>query len=100
MPGKPPRALLLVAVAQEIGQADVVVQRDSEATARDARVRHLLHDDLVEAEVRDPRAAERLGDRHREHPPLRRLGEQLPRDDALPLPLGVVWDDLRGEEAA
>ena len=35
-PGQPALALLLVAVAQEVGQADVVVQRDAEPEAADA----------------------------------------------------------------
>ena len=96
---QPALPLLVVAVLEEVRHADVVVQRDAEARARDARVSDLLDDDLVEAEVLDAEPAERLGHAHREHALLRGLREQLARHEALGLPLLVVRDDLLGEES-
>ncbi len=99
MPGSQRSPLLVGAVLEEVGHADVVVQREAEARAGDAGVAHLLHHDLVEAEVVDAEAAERLGHSHREHALVRRLREQLTRDEAVLLPLLVVGDDLLREEA-
>ena len=94
-------ALLLLGVAQvcEVGQTDVVVQRDPETAAGDAGHQHLLPDDLVEAEIVDPEPPVALGHLHGEHALVRRLGEQLAGHDLLALPLEVMRDDLLGDEA-
>ena len=54
--------------------------------------------DALVAEVRDPAAAELLGDVGAEQPLLARLQPHAPVDDAGLLPLGVERHDLLGEE--
>ncbi len=97
---KPALALLRGAVAQEVGQADVVVERDPETEAGDALALALFADHHVQPEVLGARAAVGLGDGHREEAaaPGRRV--QLARDDALALPVHVVRDHLPLEERA
>ena len=74
------------AVAQEVGQADVVVQRDAEAEAAHARELGLLADHQVQAEVIGARTAVGLGYGHRQEAPAPGEREDLARDDAGPLP--------------
>src|SRR5205085_7075647 len=84
---QPALALLLGAVAKEVGQADVVVQRDAKAEAADTGHLRLLADHEVEAEVLDPRAAVALGHAHPEKAAGAGPGEHLARDDARAPPL-------------
>ena len=97
---QPALGLLRRAVLEEVGQADVVVQRDAEPGGRHAGVGKLLAEDLVEAEVIDAEPAVLLRDRHREHALVGGLLEQLPIDDALLVPALGVGRDLLGHEAA
>ena len=99
-PRQPALALLLVAISQEVGQADVVVQRHPQSTPRHARVGYLLHHDLVEAEIRHPRAAVLRGHRHRQEPLLGGLREEFARHDPIMLPLLVVGCHLRRQKSA
>ena len=97
-PRQPALALLVVAKSEEVGQADVVVQRHPEPAAGDAGSADLLAEDLVEAKVVDPDAAVLLGHLHREHALLGGLGEQLAGDDAVALPLlwwGVISSAMK-----
>ncbi len=66
--GQPARALLVGGEREEVGEADVGVQRDAEAGGADARVLQLLADHLVVAEVVDAAAAVLLGHGHAEEP--------------------------------
>ncbi len=91
----------LVAVAQEVGQADVVVQGDPEAEAADAGALGLLADDQVEAEVLRAGAAVALRYRHAEEAAAAGQREDLARHDpgALPLPVAsLIADHLALEE--
>ena len=89
-PAEPALALLLGAVAQKVGQADVVLEGDAEAEAAHARVLRLLADDQVEAEILHPRAAIALGHGHAEEASTAREGEYLAWHDARALPLAVA----------
>ena len=71
----------LVAVAQEVRQADVVVQRDPQAEAADAGALGLLADHQVEAEVLRAGAAVALGHGHAEEAAAAGQREHLARDD-------------------
>ena len=97
-PGQPARRLFVVAVLDEVRRADVVVQRQAEAGAADARGRQLLGEHDVEPEVAGPAAAVRLGDRHPEEAVLSGGGEHLARHDAGRLPVGVVRHHLLRDE--
>jgi hypothetical protein len=96
--GQPAPLLLLGAVAQEVGQCDVVVQRDAEPGGGGAGPGGLLADHHVEPEVVHPAAAELLRDRHPQEAGLARGGEQLAPDDAGGLPVGQVRHHLAVEE--
>src|SRR4051794_12207240 len=60
----------------------------------------LLDDDRVEAEVGDTGSAVLLGDGEPEQADLPGLLPHLTRDDAVLLPLAVVWHDFTGHELA
>src|SRR5439155_7644494 len=92
---QPALALGLAAVAEEVGQADVVLQRDAEAERADAGPLGLLADDQVEAEVLRARAAVALGDGHAEKAARARPREHLARHDsrALPVPVAALLAD-------
>ena len=85
-PAQPALALLLVAVGEEVGQADVVVQRDAEPEAADAGALALFADDEVQAEVLGARAAVGLGHGHAEEAAAAGRGEHLARHDARRAP--------------
>ncbi len=102
-PGQPALALLLGAVAEEVGQADVVVQGDAEADAADARALGLFADDEVQPEVLGPGAAVALRHGHPEEAAVAGAREHLAGDDARALPLAVaavLTDDLALQERA
>ena len=61
---QPALALLLAAVVQEIGQADVVVQGQAEPGAPNPYRLDLLADDEVVTEVVDSATSVSFGDRH------------------------------------
>ena len=98
--GQPPLLLIVVREVQEVGQADVVVQRQPEAGGVDVGPLQLLGDDDVEAEVLDAPAAELLGHLHAEEAVGPGDAEQLAVDDPGGLPLGVVRHGLALEERA
>ena len=77
---QPTGALLVVAVAEEVRQADVVVQGDAEPGRVDAGGLDLLADDEVVAEVVDAAAAVLGRDRHAEEPVLAR-GRRTAREE-------------------
>ena len=79
MPRQPALALLLGAVGQEVGQADVVVERDAEAEAADAGALALLADHEVQAEVLGAGAAVGLRHGHAEEAAAAGRGEDLAR---------------------
>ena len=85
---------------EEIGQADVVLQREAHRRAGDAGVGRFFGDDGVEAEVRRAGPAQLFRDGHAEEAVLARLEEELARDDAVALPRGGVRDDLLSQEGA
>ena len=89
-PAQPALALALVAVAQEVGETDVVVQRDAQPEAADAGALALFADHEVQAEVLRARAAVRFGHRHAEEAPLAGEGEDLAGHDARALPFAVA----------
>ena len=73
MPGQPPGRLFLGAVLDEVGGGDVVVEGHTKAgTAGPGRLRQLLGDHRVEAEV----------DRAHRHPA--RSGTAMPTNPCLP----------------
>ena len=90
IPGQPPLALGLVGEAQEVRQADVVVERDPEPEGADAEALALFADHEVEAEVIGTGAAVALGHRHRQEAAPAGGLEHLPGDDPLALPLAVA----------
>jgi hypothetical protein len=94
------RSLFVGAVAQEVRQANVVVQADAEARPADAGGLDLLVDHEVVAEVVDAPAAVLLGDRHAEEAVLTGLGEEVVRHDAGLLVFEVVRHDLVVEPPA
>ena len=85
-PRKPALALLLGAVGQEVGQADVVVQRDPQAEAAHAGALGLLADDQVEAEVLRAGAAVALRHGHAEEAAAAGQREHLARHDPARAP--------------
>src|SRR4029077_21070519 len=89
-PAQPALALLAGAVGEEVRQADVVVQRDPQPEAGNARALALLADDQVEAEVARARAAVALGYCHPEEAATACPGEDLARHDPRALPLTVA----------
>ena len=98
MPGSH-RALLLVGgEGEEVGEADVGVEREAEARGGHARVLQLLGDHLAVAEVVDPAAAELLGHGHPDEARGARLLEEVARHDAGVVPLEIVRRDLALDE--
>ena len=93
--GDPLLLLLLVAVVQQVGNDDVVVQR--EGRARGERAALLLDQDGAVEEV-DAGAAVLLGHGHAQKPLRARLAPQLARHDAVLLPLHVKGRDFLLEE--
>ena len=89
-PPEPALALLLGAVAQEVGEADVVLERHAETEAAHAGVLRLLSDDQVETEILHARAAMALGHGHSEEASTAREREHLAWHDARALPLAVA----------
>ena len=96
----PALLLLLVAVLEEVREADVVVEGDAEDAAGHAGIRALFDDDLVEAEVFDAESAVLLRGVHRQHVLLAGLGEQLARYGSFLFPLLEVGSYLVGDEAS
>ena len=91
---QPALLLLLRAVLEEVGDGDVVVEREPEARRANAGHLDLLSSDGVEAEVRHATTAELLGDVEGEEAVAASIGEELSWDDARLVPLKVVRDDL------
>ena len=97
-PREPSSLLLLVGEGEEVGEADVVVERPAETGGVHARPLDLLGDDDVVPEVAHAAAAEVLGHGHAEEALRTRLGEEVAVDDPRSLPLVVVRDELLGDE--
>ena len=95
---EPARPLLVGGEREEVGEADVVVQRQAEPGGADACVLQLLAEHLVVAEVVDAAAAELLGHGHAEEAGGAGLGEQLAGHEARLVPLDVVRRDLALDE--
>ena len=100
IPGIHRAPLLLGAVREEVGHADVVVQAQAEPGPADARELDLLVDHLVVPEVVGAAAAVLLGEVHPDEAVPARLGEEVVRDDPRSLPLEVVRNDLLVEPRA
>ena len=80
---QPALLLLLVAVLEEVRQADVVVQRQADAEAAERQAEALLAEDDVEAEVVDPRSAVLVRHLGRDEPVARRR-RRRPRGGRCP----------------
>jgi hypothetical protein len=89
-PRQPALALGVAAVGEEVGQADVVVQRDPQAEAADARALDLFADHQVQAEVLSAGAAVGLGHGHAREAAAAGEREHLARDDPRALPLAIA----------
>ncbi len=95
---QPARLLLVVAQREQVGRADVVVQREADADR--TGVDDLLAEDRVVAEVADAGAAEILRHLEAEQAGLARLLPDLAVDDAGRLPSGGVRRGFAGQEVA
>ena len=96
--GQPALLLLLGAVAEEVGQADVVVQGDAQPGAGVRGAQELLAEHGVEPEVGHSPAAVLLRDLHAEKSLPAGRGEQLPGRDPGGTPLVDVGGDLLVDE--
>ena len=97
--GEPASFLLLGGDVQEVGHADVVVERETQTRGAHARVLDLFHHDLVVAKVGHTPAAELFGNVDPEETELAGLGVQVTVDLLGVFPRVVVGDHLVSEEA-
>ena len=98
--GQPALLLLLGAVAEEVGQADVVVQGDAQPGARVRDAEELLAEHGVEPEVGHSPAVVLLRHLHAEESLPACGGEELPGRDPGGTPLVDVGGDLLVDEGA
>jgi hypothetical protein len=99
-PRQPALLLLLGAVGEEVGQADVVVQAQPQAGAGVRGAQQLLAEHGVEPEVAHAAAPVALGDLHAQEALAPGGGEQLAGDDSRGAPGVDVRDDLLVDEGA
>jgi hypothetical protein len=99
-PGEPAITLAVVCVGEEVGETDVVVERDLHARPSGSRRGELFADDRVVSEVVDTASSVLLGNGHAEKAAPTRLAERRLVDDAGLLPFLSVGEDLGGDEVA
>ncbi len=88
--GKPTRLLLIGGEAEQIGQDNVILQRQAKTRRRGQRATELFPDDRVEPEVLDAGPAVLVIDTESEQAPRTSVGEQRTINDACPLPRIIV----------